>query len=195
MTPYHCRAMSREDLGQVLEIERASFPNPWPASAYRYEMEHNSAATYIVLRRVGEPERPPSASPQGSAPIPEDGPILGYAGFWLILDEAHISTIAIAPYERGRGLALLLLLEVIRRAAELEAQLVTLEVRRSNRVAQTLYHKCGFQQTGIRRGYYSDNREDALILASPPLSDPGYQDHLQRLQAEMEARLAQTDPS
>lgn len=181
MTPYRFRPMSREDLGQVLEIERASFPTPWPASAYRYEIEHNNAATYVVM----EPAQPPQ----------DEAEILGYAGFWLIVDEAHISTIAISPRHRSRGLGLLLLLEVIRHATGLGAAMVTLEVRRSNLVAQALYWKCGFQQTGVRRAYYSDTREDALILATPPLSDPTYQARLDDLRVEIEARFTVRRPS
>lgn len=172
MSHYRTRPMRPDDLDRVMEIEEQSFPTPWPASAYRYEIEHNTAATYVVLE---------NSEPAGQASI------FGYAGFWRIVDEAHISTIAVDPRHRGRGLGKLLLLLVIRQAELEGADCVTLEVRRSNLVAQALYRRCGFRRTGIRVGYYSDTREDAFILTSPSLRDSTYRALLEELEAELVA--------
>ena len=94
--------------------------------------------------------------------------MLGYAGLWLLIDEAHISTIAVAPEWRGRGLGELLLASLLERAISIGADVATLEVRASNLVAQNLYRKYRFTVVGVRKGYYTDNFEDALVMTTPP---------------------------
>jgi len=138
----------------VLVIDRASFPTPSPEQMYRNELTDNQLAHYQVLVRdeaAGET-------------------IVGYAGFWLIAGEIHISTIAVAPADRGEWLLLNLLLL----ACALDPLLVTLEVRRGNTVAQALYAKYRFEEVGRRRRYYRDTGEDALLLTVDLAAQPDY---------------------
>lgn len=147
--PLCLRPMELEDIDPVMAIEAHSFPTPWPAGGYRHELTNNRRAHYYVLlcRDQGKPEQ-----------------IVGYTGYWLMAGEAHISTVAVKPDCRGLGLGELLLLQVLSSADEREAELVTLEVRRSNEVAQSLYRKFGFENVGRRKGYYRDTGEDALLM-------------------------------
>jgi len=125
---------------------------------------------------------------------PSASRLVGYAGFWLMLDEAHVTTIAVRPSERGQGIGELLFIGLIDIAASLGARFVTLEVRASNYVAQQLYKKFGFREEGVRRRYYSDNGEDALIMWSEPLGSPAFQNRLARLKAELDTKLAHARP-
>jgi ribosomal-protein-alanine N-acetyltransferase len=130
---------------------------------------------------------PPSPSPSG--------PVLGYAGFWALVDEAHLANIAVAPEWRGRGLGELLLVTVIDRAVELGLAVVTLEVRVSNLRAQKLYRKYGFEVVGERRHYYSDNGENAYIMTTGIITSAAYQRRLAELKEALHAKLrAQTAP-
>lgn len=136
--------MREEHLPGVLEIENRSFPTPWSRKAFLSELRDNAFAHYIVLL---------------------DGDrVVGYGGMWLLFDEAHVTNIAIHPAYRGRGLGGFLLTEMERRAAARGMKRMTLEVRPSNVMAQRLYRKHGFQPRGLRRGYYADTREDAIIM-------------------------------
>lgn len=152
-TPYRLRPMAVADIPAVLAIDRVSFPTPATAQLFTNELVDNALAHYQVLARRSEP--------QGDE-APEE--VVGYAGFWLIADEVHISTIAVAPSERGRGRGEWLLVNLLLMACDLNPLLVTLEVRRSNLVAQALYAKYRFQEVGVRRRYYRDNGEDALLM-------------------------------
>jgi len=173
--PYLVEPMRLEDIEEVIEIESRSFPVPWSARAYQYELMENDLAHYIVVRpRVK------------GVPYPR---IIGYGGFWMELDEAHISTIAVRPRWRGRGIGELLLLSMLEMALRYGARLATLEVRVSNKVARNLYRKCGFQEVGLRRRYYSDNGEDAIIMTTPPLRGPEFQARLTRLKEALGKRL------
>ena len=136
--------MSAADIPAVLEIERRSFPTPWPRDAYIHELENNRTAVYMVAQR--------------------EGAVVGFAGMWIVLDEAHITTIAVDPPQRGQGIGEALLIAMIERAGERGARWMQLEVRRSNTVAQALYRKYGFRDVGVRRNYYSDNSEDAIVM-------------------------------
>jgi ribosomal-protein-alanine N-acetyltransferase len=107
-----------------------------------------------------------------------DHSILGYGGLWMMVDEGHVCTLGVRAEWRGRGLGELLLLSLIEAAYQQGADLVTLEVRESNLVAQNLYRKYGLQVTGRRRGYYTDNREDALIMSVFDVAKAPYQDEL-----------------
>jgi len=138
------RRMRPEDLDEVMAIEEASFPTPWSRAAYRRELGDNAYAHYLVAC-IGEA-------------------IVGYGGMWVVLDEAHITTLAVAPAMRGRGLGSRVLGALIELAAGLGATRATLEVRRSNLVAQRLYVRHGFVVRGVRRKYYTDTGEDALIM-------------------------------
>lgn len=158
--PYFLRAMQLADLKAVLAIDRLAFPTPTKASVYEYELSHNQLAHYQVLIAAET--------------------IVGYAGFWLLSDECHISTIATHPDWRGRGLGELLLLNLLFLANEQAAQMVTLEVRQSNLAAQALYYKYQFAIVGERRRYYKDTGENALIMTREPLNGRYFQFLLQQ---------------
>jgi ribosomal-protein-alanine N-acetyltransferase len=106
---------------------------------------------------------------------------MGFAGFWIMTDEAHIISIATREIHRRQGIGELLLISVIDLAAELKARIITLEVRASNTTAQSLYHKYGFIQVGLRRGYYIDNHEDGILMLSEDINSAPFQEHLQQL--------------
>jgi ribosomal-protein-alanine N-acetyltransferase len=156
--PYRLRPMAVADIPAVLVIDRRSYPTPTPEQVFINELTDNALAHYQVLTCDGE---------AGEM-------IVGFAGFWLIAGEVHISTIAVAPEERGRGRGEWLLLNLLLLACELEPLLVTLEVRRSNTVAQSLYRKYRFAEVGLRRRYYSDTGEDALLMTVDLAAEPGY---------------------
>jgi ribosomal-protein-alanine N-acetyltransferase len=145
------RAMRADDILQVMAIDSLSFPNPWPESTYRFEIAENPSAHLLVLEMEAE---------QGTREI------VGFAGYWFIIDEAHISTLAIHPDWRERGLGQLILRALLREAAWRGALSATLEVRLGNRVAQRLYERHGFAVVGRRMSYYSDNGEDALLMTT-----------------------------
>jgi ribosomal-protein-alanine N-acetyltransferase len=142
--------MTLDDIPAVHRIERASFPVPWPDYAFRQEIESNRLAHYLVVRAGGQ--------------------IVGYAGMWMMVDEAHVTTFAVLPDWRRRGIGGRLMLAMVRLAGELGARVATLEVRLSNVAARELYQRFGFRPVGIRPRYYSDNAEDALIKTSAPLA-------------------------
>ncbi|EJR55415.1 ribosomal-protein-alanine acetyltransferase [Bacillus cereus VD115] len=138
------RKMELDDIAQIVAIEEASFSTPWTADAFQRELTMNEHALYVVLEK--------------------DGRIIGYCGLWIIIDESHITNIAILPEYRGQKLGDALLKEVISVAKELGVKTMTLEVRVSNEVAKQLYKKYGFQNGGIRKRYYADNQEDGLVM-------------------------------
>ncbi len=146
--PVVVREMRIEDLAAVQEIDRVSFPIPWPERSYRFELGENPAAHLLVAEMDG-PARPQ---------------VIAYAGYWLIVDEAHISTLAVHPGQRALGVGGRLLAATLEHAAQLGADLATLEVRVSNGVAVSLYRKHGFSVVGRRPRYYRDNDEDALLM-------------------------------
>jgi ribosomal-protein-alanine N-acetyltransferase len=143
------REMTMDDLPIVLEIDRLSFPLPWSERTYRFELEENQAAVLFV------------------AEAPDNGAskVVGYIGLWFVVDEAHISTIAVHPNYRRHGLGEALLQHGLEYASENGAAMVTLEVRVSNQAALNLYDKYGFKVIGSRPRYYRDNNEDAYIMA------------------------------
>ena len=157
--------MIMEDLARVAEIERESFRTPWPMDAYVHELRENRLATYIVAR--------------------VDDDLVGYAGMWVILDEAHITTIAVDLRYRGQHVGERLLIGLIDAALERGARWMTLEVRRSNTTAQALYKKYGFREIGTRKGYYSDNREDAIVMWTGNLREREVQDRLATLRRNL----------
>jgi ribosomal-protein-alanine N-acetyltransferase len=144
--------MRVEDIPAVHAIESASFPTPWPPYAFRGELETNRMAHYLVVRAAQR--------------------LVAYAGIWLMVDEAHVTTFAVLPAYRRRGIGGRLLSELIELAAQLGATVVTLEVRLSNAGARRLYQQFGFRPVGVRPRYYSDNGEDALIMTTEGLDRP-----------------------
>lgn len=161
------RPMTVEDLPGVQLIERASFTTPWPAHAYRQELEGNRLAHYLVCTMRGE--------------------IVAYGGIWIMVDEAHITTFAVHPRYRRRHIGERLLLALLDLSNKRHAREATLEVRLSNLPARRLYEKYGFRPVGIRPRYYSDNNEDALIMTTEPLELPVMVERIARLRAELDA--------
>jgi [ribosomal protein S18]-alanine N-acetyltransferase len=141
--------MVLDDIPAVLEIEQASFTTPWPPEAFHQELRHNRFARYEVAR--------------------QGGAVVGYAGVWLMVDEAHITTFAVHPDWRRQGVGSRLMLAMLVVAEELGADRMTLEVRVSNTAAQALYQAHGFAIAGRRERYYTDDGEDAYIMTTPPL--------------------------
>ncbi len=138
-------AMTLQDLPRVREIEQDAFAVPWPKDAYRAELEENQVACYLVARDGADE-------------------VVGFAGMWVIFDEAHVTTIAVDRRRRGERIGERLLLALIDHALGRGARWMTLEVRPSNDVALALYRKFGFREVALRKRYYSDNGEDALIM-------------------------------
>jgi len=165
---YRVRPMRLEDVDEVAAIEKASFSLPWPADTYRRDLRPDSLAHYLVCE--------------------QDGPrLVGYVGYWLIEDEAHISTIAVRPDLRNLGLGEYLLASMLEDARKQGARSASLEVRVSNGAAQALYSKYDFRVSGRRRRYYRDNNEDAFIMEAPSLVSEEYRSHLRlRWQALVE---------
>jgi ribosomal-protein-alanine N-acetyltransferase len=132
----------------------------------------------------------------GRQGVPVDttqSPIIAFAGLWLMIDESHITTIAAHPDYRGRGIGELMLNSLIRISGDIGARMVTLEVRVSNLVAQNLYRKYGFREAGLRRRYYSDNHEDALIMWTEELASADYRERYAQLTKTLYARLDAED--
>jgi ribosomal-protein-alanine N-acetyltransferase len=165
--------MTLDDLDAVHAIERASFAVPWPDDAYRNEIRTNRLATYVVARLGAE--------------------IVGFAGLWIMVDEAHVTTFAVDPRWRRRGVGERMLLALLDIATARHAREATLEVRLSNLPARKLYEKHGFRPVGIRVRYYSDNGEDALIMTTDALSSPGMRERMDRLRAALDERPIDPD--
>jgi ribosomal-protein-alanine N-acetyltransferase len=145
------RKMQLEDVEQVIEIDSMSFSLPWPERSFRYELTDNPASRCWVAE--------------------VEGKLVGMIVVWLIVDEAHVATIATHPEYRRRGIATLLMKYALRHMSREGARSSFLEVRRSNLVAQDLYRKFGFEEAGLRRRYYKDNDEDALLMTLESLQD------------------------
>jgi len=213
------RPMDIGDISQVMEVEKDSFPSSCPSTAFKREIRHNRLARYLVAveqtvpegeTQEGEPDpTPPSAQPlspprlgrwltellrlfgpgEESEPAPHQDPVIGFVGVWLIADEAHIVTIAVRDSHRRRGIGELLLIAAIELALMNERDMVSLECRVSNETAIALYDKYGFQRLGIRPHYYSDNREDAVIMTADRIELAPYQRLFRQLREEHRQRF------
>lgn len=189
--PFLFRPMREEDIAEVMEIERHSFPTPWPESVYRHEIRYGTDSLFYVLQPQPHGEPSPTTWRDrlfGRRQRGDRPPVVGYVGIRFLPGEAHITTIAVHPQWRGRGLGKYILLMAIRRALQHPVRFVTLEVRASNRAAQRLYTDLGFRVTGIQRGYYRDG-EDAWLMRLGPL-DEAETERLEGLLRETEARVA-----
>jgi len=185
--PYVVQPMSVPDIDQVIEIEEVIFAAaPWSARAYRFELTSNPNSTMLVVRRRPRPAL-------GLLPWRPRPPILGYGGFWHLVDEAHIATIGVRPADQGKGLGELLLVSMLEKARDLDVQRATLEVRVSNLKAQTLYAKYGFEKVSLRRRYYADNDEDAFIMATPSFRSPRFEVNLAQQRAALYQRLREAE--
>ncbi len=142
--------MKLEDLNEVLEIEVLAFATPWSRNSFLYELLENERAFYLTAKN-------------------ESGRIMGYVGMWIVFDEGHITNLATHPQYRRQGVAHRLMKELIAASKANGVRYLTLEVRRTNNQAQELYQKMGFVHMGVRRKYYLDNNEDALIMWKGPI--------------------------
>jgi ribosomal-protein-alanine N-acetyltransferase len=194
--PYTIRPMTPADIPAVVAIDRLSFPTPWPASSYTYELTRNNRSFYYVLKQPARPE--PGSQQQGLRTwfrgllgSTDESRVIGYVGLRLEPGGSHISTLAVHPHWRGRGLGECLLLIAIGKTLELGLDTVTLEVRASNQVAQQLYSKHNFRSTGVHRGYYRDG-EDAWLMEAD-LGVPGYAAHLVDRYAALKEQIESQD--
>ncbi|MGI8659308.1 MAG: ribosomal protein S18-alanine N-acetyltransferase [Candidatus Limnocylindria bacterium] len=144
--------MRLDDVAAVHEIERLSFRTPWPAYAFDQELRSNRLARYVVAR-AGER-------------------IVGFAGIWMMVDEAHVTTFSVHPDWRRQAIGRQLLLNLLELAGTIGARRMTLEVRESNEAAQALYRGFGFDVAGRRTAYYTDDGEDGLVMTTPDLDGP-----------------------
>jgi ribosomal-protein-alanine N-acetyltransferase len=203
---YALRPMQHDDIPVVQAIERDSFPSAWPQTAYERELRRNRMARYIVLVDQDAPpyvaqtpapagwlERLLGRRRQRKPSPPADGEIVGFVGIWLLVDEAHIVTIAVRPDRRQERLGELLLCATVDLARAARASAVTLEVRLSNAVAQNLYEKYGFLKVGRRPRYYSDNHEDALIMTTEPIDAEPWSGRYAALREQVLARFGLDD--
>ncbi|HHT65460.1 MAG: ribosomal protein S18-alanine N-acetyltransferase [Caldicoprobacterales bacterium] len=141
---FRVTSMMTEDIDEVHKLEKMCFPIPWSREALRMEVEQNQCARYFSVRA--------------------DKQLIGYGGMWMILDEAHITNIAVHPDYRRQGVGRLIMETLMKEAVRMGMERMTLEVRVSNKAAVSLYKSLGFEEGGIRKEYYANNREDALIM-------------------------------
>jgi len=201
--PYYVRRMRREDIAQATKIDREAFPSMWPPANYRHEL-NNQLAHYIVVCEEGrtveesEVEAIPEKGFSGlvfrvkrlfnhdrsfgnELPASSKEYVVGFAGFWFMADEAHLTSIAVREEYHRQGIGELLFIHIIDLATELNAGIITLEVRASNTAALSLYGKYGFTHVGLRHGYYTDDREDAVLMTAENITSASFQARLQQL--------------
>ena len=198
-TKYKIRPMYREDILQVEEVERQSFPTSWPPTSFKRELSNRLAGYFVVYKlssgcnqRQGsfqDRTRPETMSVfrrilkgilhfiryRFSKPAFDAHLIVGYIGIWFMTDEAHITSIAVKKEYRRMGIGELMMLRAIKAAIDQKSRLMTLEVRVSNYGAHALYKKYGYREVGVRKKYYLDNGEDALIMTTDPITSAEYQ--------------------
>jgi len=201
---YYVRPMIKEDVALVTEIDRQAFPTQWPQADYHYEIK-NRLAHYIVACddaiTIEKPREKPAPTglpallrrlfrrrtqTNDITPLVSHY-IVGFAGFWIMADEAHITSIAVREACRRQGIGELLLIAVIDMARKLKVRVITLEVRLSNIAAQNLYTKYGFFKAGLRKGYYidrghnGDSKEDGLVMTTEDINSTAFEERLGRL--------------
>ena len=204
---YYVRVMGKEDVAQITEIDREAFPTQWPPPNYQHELR-NRLAHYMVAcddEKLIEPPEIETYLDKRSAgimsglrrlfrnpfrnelPSPIGHYIVGFTGFWVMADEAHVTSVAVREAYRRRGIGELLLIYTIDWATRLKARIVTLEVRISNTAAQSLYTRYGFTKVSVRQGYYVDrgynidNREDGLLMSTQDINSAAFQEQLRQL--------------
>ena len=199
---FHIRQISRLDSKQLVEVERDAFPTLWPPTSFNREI-NNKLAIYLVAVALDDVSDIPGAAPESQAsptlfarvaatlrhllpgaPVPGSSDyILGYLGLWDVVDDAHVVSVGVRTPFRRHGVGEALLIRAIETAIGWGSRYITLEVRVSNRGAQTLYEKYGFKRVGIRKRYYLDNNEDAYIMTTDSILTPEYQALFQQLKA------------
>ena len=199
--PLKIRLMRRQDIPRVTEIDHDAFPTEWPPTNFPRELE-NKLAYYIIayenkdtgpqpdrksagketkpglvdrIRRIFSRSQVPDEDP------PEEISIFGYAGMWIMADEAHVTSIASDKEHRHQGIGEALLINLIELAITKHARIVTLEARVSNLVAQNLYYKFSFDKLGVRKAYYLDNKEDAVIMSTEYIGSPSFKEKFSKV--------------
>ena len=199
--PLIVRLMHRQDISQVTEIDHDAFPTEWPPTNFPRELE-NKLAYYIVVYDTKDtsPQSDPKPAGREIQPgfldrvrkifsrtqipkeeSPEEVSILGYAGMWIMADEAHVTSIASHKEHRHQGIGETLLISLVELAIVKHARIVTLEARVSNQVAQNLYYKFNFDKLGVRKAYYLDNKEDAVIMSTEYIGSPSFREKLSKV--------------
>ena len=205
------RRMRAEDITQVIEIEQEAFSPGWVGTRFRREL-NNRHCRFLVAYFVNDDESLAAAgadepadssmwarmvrgvrSVLRSAGDSGDAAVAGYVGIWFQGDQAHITEIAVRESLRGRGIGELLLIGTVRAAYEQGLEEVTLEARVSNFIAQRLYDKYGFNEVGIRKNYYADNREDAVIMTTDRIHTGAYRQKFSTLQEQFFERYGEVD--
>jgi ribosomal-protein-alanine N-acetyltransferase len=202
---YSVRPMSADDIPQVSEIDREAFPTEWPPPSFKRELSSSMVRYLVALdesRRIVSDATAPKRSAWESLVVGirhmlgrNDAPadvaaaqdaqlIVGYASIWMMVDESHLTSIAVRQSHQHQGIGEMLLIAIIKVSLQMKAQVVTLEVRASNCSAQALYAKYGFKSVGIRRRYYTDNSEDAVIMTTDKITSPAYQAKLRDMEAK-----------
>ena len=202
------RRLKTEDINQVVEIEREAFSPLWVSTSFKREL-NNKYACYLVACPDDETAEAVRTETQGSTtrplwerlakgvnevmgrsakPLLSEEYVAGYVSVWYQGEEAHITEIAVREKLRGRGIGELLLIGSLREALKYGSKVMTLEARVSNFIAQRLYEKYAFKTVGTRKGYYSDNREDAVIMTTCPIDTDEYHQYFQGLQETYRSR-------
>ena len=187
--PFAVRPLREADIPQVRAVEKQAFSTLFPPTSFRRELGNRAARYWVVEKRDGA-EKLPSSRPQGgivrrilrhatsvhARRYQDDSSrtIVGFLGTWYAVDQAHIVSVGVADGYRRRGIGELLLIAAVEHAAARNAETITLEVRKSNTAARALYEKYGFIEQGLRKRYYSDNREDALIMTTDSIQMESY---------------------
>ena len=216
LMPYSLRPLESQDVPQATEIERDAFPRLFPPTSFQRELK-NRMARYLVAWRGADPEQGPSDLAEdlrGDTPLtvgrlldaarnlwtrrrsawePGEPYVVGFVGTWYLTDEAHIVSVGVRSELRGLGIGELLLIGAAEQAMERGADVLTLEVRVSNELAQNLYKKYGFSTKGVRKAYYTDNREDAYIMTTDSVRDPSYRSAFEELVERHSARWGRSE--
>jgi ribosomal-protein-alanine N-acetyltransferase len=158
--------MQFADIGEVRAIELDVFPTPWPSNAYQRELSSNRSAHYFCLW--------------------QSNAIAAYGGLWSVGEEAHVTTIGVRRREQGKGLGKAMFMALVNRSYALGANFVSLEVRPTNEPAIHLYETFGFKVMGRRRGYYTDNGEDAMVMWSDLIHAPAFKARFLRIASQIE---------
>ncbi len=217
--PYRVRPMRLGDVPQVTEIDREAFPTQWPPVSYKRELNNRQARYLVAYDEEPAAVEGGECQPEGGTECAASAPLSWFqrlrsrlklifssnasspstsqhvaciAGFWILFDEAHLSTIAVRQSHRRQGIGEMLLISYIELAAKLSAQIMSLEVRASSLGPQALYEKYGFKEIRRRRGYYTDDGEDALVMQTERITSPDFQAEFQRLKQAHAERWAVT---
>jgi ribosomal-protein-alanine N-acetyltransferase len=176
--------MREADVNTVQEIEREIFATPWPRNAYYRELASRASAHYVVLRHEGMDEVPSHFR------LPDlDPTLVGYGGMWRMYDEAHVTTIGVRRDLQHNGYGRILFAGLVQASYDMGAKWITLEVRTTNDNAMRMYEGFGFKVIGRRKGYYTDNGEDAIVMWSDSIHSPrfrrAFETNLERIDADV----------